>query len=154
MTEQPSAPAPESPSTEAVRRSLRALATSTAGAARPASTTSLDEQRRDRGTCEGSERDADPTGEPGHAVRDPDRVVHDAERAVSAATAAAAYLAAGRLPNLSAAIEAADRRGAVEVAERGRDARATLRRLEAALSGEQAEPRVGTDRAPTDPQSP
>jgi len=105
---------PSRPSPDAVRRSLRALADGSAPECRrvPA----------DAGP-------ADPSSPP------PESVVRDAERAAADALAAAAFLPAGRLPQLDAAITAAAARGDDTLAERGRTARESLRRLDAAVGG-------------------
>ncbi|MFB6089725.1 MAG: hypothetical protein ABEJ97_01585 [Halobellus sp.] len=73
-------------------------------------------------------------------MTDPERVVAEAEAAVSCAREAVAYLVAGRLGTLDAAIGAAERRGEAELARRGRRSRETLRRLRTEL-----EPAVGRD---------
>ena len=125
MTEQSFAADGGSPPPEAVRRSLRSLA---------------DDSRADgsRAACDGDS--------PDHAAStsvNPERTVREAEVAVSCAAAAADFLAAGRLPELDAAIAAAaDRRGAAALAARGRDARRTLLRLRAALLGDGEEAAV------------
>ncbi|QCC48271.1 hypothetical protein [Halobellus limi] len=104
------------PSPESVRRSLRALAEGSAP----------------RG----------PSPDPASARHDPERlraVVEDAERAVSCAAAASAFLLDGRLATLGDAVTTAERCGHEQVARRGRRARAILRDLDTAVSGRDSE---------------
>ncbi|MFD1597470.1 hypothetical protein [Halobellus rarus] len=104
-------PAPE-PSPESVRRSLRSLAE---GSAPRRSSTAPASAGSDPGPLE--------------------EVVEDAERAVSCAVAAAAFLLDVGLNALDDAVTAAERCGHDQVAQRGRRSRAILRDLDAALSG-------------------
>ena len=113
MTDRPSDSDPPRPAD--VRRSLRALAD---GSAPPQDLT-----------------DASPTADAA-----PERIVADAERAAECVRSAAAFLSAGRLPDLDRAVAAAARRGDDDVAARGRTARESLRRLDAALSEPSAAP--------------
>ncbi|WP_049985827.1 hypothetical protein [Halobellus rufus] len=112
MTERQAATTAQS--ADSVRRSLRALADGSAPPEPSESATDFD----------GNER--------------AEAVVRDAESAMSCAREATAFLRDGRLTELEAAVAAADRRGAVDVAERGRRALATLRALDAALDSGRA----------------
>jgi hypothetical protein len=69
------------------------------------------------------------------AAASPKSVVADAECAVDCACEAAAFLSGDRLPDLDRAVATAVRRGDDGVAGRGRAARESLRRLDAALNG-------------------
>jgi hypothetical protein len=100
----------DTPHPEAVRRSLRALAEGPAGGRDPAS--------------EAAAADARAAS-----------VVDDAERAADCARRAASFLSAGRLPELDRTIATAVHYGDDDVASRGRAARESLRRLDAALEG-------------------
>ena len=108
MTDRPSEA--DTPRPDEVRRSLRALA-------------------------EGSVRDRDPKGGAAGSDTQPASVVADAERAADCAREAASFLSAGRLPELDRAVAAAVHHGDDDVASRGRAARESLRRLDAALRG-------------------
>jgi len=118
-------PDPDAPRPDDVRRSLRALADGSA-------------PRRDP---------TDGTSDPGPSQSpSPDAVVRDAERAARCARDAVAFLSAGRLPDLDRAVATAARRGDDDLADRGRAARASLRRLDDALEGVGvSEPTVGGD---------
>ncbi|WP_336022051.1 hypothetical protein [Halobellus salinisoli] len=96
-------------SPESVRRSLRALADGSAPSERPSTSHVTDD--RERVTA----------------------VVRDGDEATSCARAAVAFLLDGRLDELDAAVAAAERERWVEIARRGRRARATLRALDLAL---------------------
>ena len=113
-----------SPRSEVVRRSLRALADGSASGRHRASP--------DTGPCDTVSSppaaSTEPTSRP-----PPESVVCAAERAAADAQVAAAFLAAERLPQLDAAITTAAARGDDEFAERGRTAKKSLRRLDAAL---------------------
>ncbi|MFB6093198.1 MAG: hypothetical protein ABEK02_09330 [Haloquadratum sp.] len=91
------------PSSEAVRRSLRALADGTA------------------------------PGSPDQRTDAAERTVSEAEAAVACVSTAARYLSEDRLSTLDAAIATATAAGADRTARRGRRARTTLERLDAAL---------------------
>lgn len=121
------------PSPDAVRRSLRALADGSAPGRRHA-------QVESESADTASSRSAALTGSPSPpastdtaSALPPESLVRDAERAVEDAPAAAAFLAAERLPHLDAAITTAAARGNDELAERGRAAKRSLRRLAAVL---------------------
>jgi hypothetical protein len=105
---------PSQPSPDAIRRSLRALAD---------------------GSAPGRRRVPADAGPTDPSAPPPESVVRDAERAAADALAAAAFLTTGRLPHLDAAITAVAARGDDALAERGRTARESLRRLGAALNG-------------------
>lgn len=124
-------PDPDAPRPDAVRRSLRALATGSAS----------------RG---GSQRDG--ATAPDAATATPESVVRDAERAADAAREAAAFVSAGRLPELDRAVATAARRDEDDIAARGRTARESLRRLDAALRGcESTRPPVDPDATTSTP---
>jgi len=100
------------PHPESVRRSLRALADGSAPSARSSTARPIDD--RDR----------------------VDATVRDAEAATSCARAAATFLRNGQLPELDAAVRAAERHGWTGLSQNGRRTLATLRRLDAALRGD------------------
>jgi len=116
------------PSPESVRRSLRALVDESAPRRPLTDSTSTD--------CDSERLEA---------------AVEDAERAVSRAEAAAAFLLDGRLATLDEAIMTAERRGSERLTQRGRRARAVLRNLDAALVGnaERREGDVAASQHPT-----
>ncbi|WP_299330465.1 hypothetical protein [Haloplanus sp.] len=119
----------DAPRPDEVRRSLRALADGSA-----------------------SPQPADgPTSHDAVSV-DPDAVVADAERAADSAREAASFLSAGRLPELDRAVATAARRDEDDIAARGRAARESLRRLDAALRGsDPTTPSVDTDATTSTP---
>ena len=100
----------DTPHPEAVRRSLRALA---------------------EGAAQGRDSASGATA----ADARPASVVDDAEHAADCARRAASFLSAGRLPELDRTIATAVRNGDNDIASRGRAARESLRRLDAALEG-------------------
>mgnify|MGYP007099778651 CR=1 FL=1 len=116
---------PSQPSPDAVRRSLRALA-------------------------DGSAPPRDPSDACDATATSPGSIVRDAERAVRCAHEAASFLSAGRLAELDRAVARAARRGDDTVADRGRTARESLRRLDAALEGAHA-PESTADPGPDRP---
>jgi hypothetical protein len=112
------------PSPDAVRRSLRALA--------DGSTPGRPQDFPDTGP--GDTASSPPATSIETTFRPPpEAVVRDAERATADAQAAAAFLSTERLPQLDAAITTAAARGDDESADRGRAAKRSLRRLDAAL---------------------
>ena len=112
------------PSPDVVRRSLRALADS--------STPGRPQDLPDTGP--GDTASSPPATSTKTTFRPPpESVVCDAERAATDAQAAAAFLSTERLPQLDAAITTAAARGNDEFVERGRAAKRSLRRLDAAL---------------------
>ena len=95
-----------------------------------------DEVRRSlRALAEGSTRDCDPKSGAVDSDTQPASVVADAERATDCVRKATSFLSAGRLPELGRAVATAVRHGDDDVASRGRTARESLRRLDAALQG-------------------
>ena len=98
---------PPTPSPDAVRDALRALATGTAPARRP-------------------------------AFRE---TISEAEAATDCALEATAFLAAGRLPELARAVADAEHADETGTAERGAEALAALRRLDAAAAAHGDDPR-------------
>jgi len=120
----------DAPGPEQVRRSLRALAD---GSAPP------------RGPNGGTTASA-------VTSIVPKSTVDDAERAVQYACEAASFLSADRLPELDRAIATAARRGDDGLAARGRRARKSLRRLDAAVDGtETTEASIGDDTTTSTP---
>jgi len=112
----------------------------------------LNEVRRSlRALADGSVAPRDSTDEPAATAAASARsmsLVDGAERAVRSAREAASFLSAGRLTELDEAIAVAAHRGDDDVAARGRAARESLRRLDAALSGAKAsEPAADVDPA-------
>ncbi|SMP32812.1 hypothetical protein [Halobellus salinus] len=121
-------PEVDAPRPDEVRRSLRALAHGSASS-QPSNAPAPDE-----------------TVSP-----DPESVVRDAERAADSAREAASFLSAGRLPDLDRAVATAVRRDEDDTTARGRAARKSLRRLDAALrGGESTTPRPTTPPADHD----
>lgn len=115
-----------------------------------------DEVRRSlRALADGSASPRDPVDGPAPpeiGSADPESVVADAERAARCAREAASFLSAGRLPELDRAVATAARRDEDDIAARGRAARESLRRLDAALRGsDPTTPPVDTDATTSTP---
>jgi hypothetical protein len=104
----------------------------------------VDVRRSLRALADGSAPPRDPPdGPPATDVTPtphPQRIVTDAERAAACAREAATFLSAGTLADLDRAVATAARRGDDDIAARGRAARGSLRRLDAALSESTPEP--------------